>query len=81
MLSTDYHETPYTNSLAPICALLILGSRDQGHEILVIEYGILTITLTPCVKDISCTMYIQKPERVLLLVFFASLMSPPFVRN
>ena len=46
--------------LFPLSALLILGSRGQGHGILVIGNGLQTIKLDPCVKDISCIFKDQK---------------------
>ena len=64
--------------LLPLSVLLILGSRGQGIGLLVIENGLRTIKLTPCVKDIPCIFKVLKG---FLWFFFASLTSPLLVRN
>ena len=54
--------------LLPLSVLLILGSRGQGIGLLVIENGLRTIELTPCVKDIPCIFIVLKG--FLRFVFF-----------
>ena len=66
-LSTYHHELYTPTHLLTLCALLILGSRGQGHGILVIENGPPNHKTHPMCQGYF--MNIQRPERVFVICF------------